>query len=424
MALIANVRPVDSVFNIQSEVINRYLEDGAPSIYPHQRDAVLAIRSYFHRQRSLMIGMVVFPTGCGKTGVAVLTPYALNAHRVMVITPSVTISQQISDAFSGNAEKCFLIKRSMVNDTSEHRQMFLPFPAHIKSSIGIQTALPSSLMVVNAHKIGGQSRVRIEDIPASGYDLVIVDEAHHYPADTWRLLINHFHDRNVRCLFLTATPNDRNGNPLAYIPDDLGQVGRQPIPICYELDRGDAVRGGIIRDRRFDEVGQLNDNDECAMRLVADKIKKTLREHDQQDPSIKHQAMVLTQQTENFNAARDFERIYGDDCRLFIKGSGNRILRDFNAHQFSTLIIIKRLLEGYDNHNVSVVAIVRNVAPTSQILFTQFVGRAVRIAHVNRPGGQADPVTAVIISHIRHNQQRNYDNFDKIAEDDLVVDED
>ena len=52
----------------------------------------------------------------------------------------------------------------------------------------------------------------------------------------------------------------------------------------------------------------------------------------------------------------------------------------------------------------------RNVGLNSKVLFTQFVGRAVRKLH---PG---DSVTAEVISHVCHNQLQNYENFEKIAQ--------
>ena len=86
------------------------------------------------------------------------------------------------------------------------------------------------------------------------------------------------------------------------------------------------------------------------------------------------------------------------------------MLNQFNKHELHTLVIVGKLLEGYDNKHVSVDAIVRNVSPKTKVLFTQFVGRAVRKAHRN------DPVRAVVMSRPSHNQRVNYDNFDECAE--------
>ena len=237
--------PPQSVFKIQHAAMMGLLQrlktqqDKAISLYPHQVEAVLALCDYFDPQtqsapNSSNIALVVLPTGCGKTGVAVLASYALNASRVLVITPSIIISRQIHEAY-GN----FLIQHGVVPDTPEVVQAVLPTRSLIKKSSEIKEGWSLMVMVVNAHKIGGQSSVGIDEISPEGYDLVIVDEAHHYPAPTWKKLVDHF--SNSRRLFLTATP-EHKGIPILSIPP------------CYELKRSVAIHRGIIRDVMFDET--------------------------------------------------------------------------------------------------------------------------------------------------------------------------
>ena len=235
---IFNTRSTDMVDFLESEY--RRNEEGTKlisSLYPHQIEAALKLREYFDPQKNPSgsnIALVVLPTGCGKTGVAVLASYVLSASRVLVITPSIIISRQIDKAYGR-----FLIDHGVISDTPEDAQDTLPTKSLIKKSTEIQEGMRSMVMVVNAHKIGGQSSVSIEDIPREGYDLVIVDEAHHYPAPTWKLLVDHFY--NSRRLFLTATP-EHKGKPIL------------PIPPCYELRRNVAIARGIIRDVMFDET--------------------------------------------------------------------------------------------------------------------------------------------------------------------------
>ena len=81
--------------------------------------------------------------------------------------------------------------------------------------------------------------MKIENIPSNGYDLVIVDEAHHYPAPTWKTLVDHF-DKSRR-LFITATPKYK-GEPIF------------PYEPCFTLPREVAVQSGIIRNIEFYEV--------------------------------------------------------------------------------------------------------------------------------------------------------------------------
>ena len=227
-----------SVFNTQSRKIADFVHGPSANehIHLHQIEALCATENHFSYDTKPNIALVVLPTGCGKTGVAVLAPYLLNASRVLVITPSLKISQQIHEEFRG--ERMFLLQRRIIK--VEHMLRFRPIGNYITHSSNIIENLSHPLMVVNAHKIGGNSRVKIADIPNDCYDLVIVDEAHHYPADTWRYLVNHF--SNSRRLFLTATPYHRG----AYIlPDN---------PPCFSLSRQDAEARGIIRPVGFFEA--------------------------------------------------------------------------------------------------------------------------------------------------------------------------
>ena len=208
-------------------------------IYPHQIEALCATENHFGDDKKPNIALVVLPTGCGKAGVAVLAPYLLNPSRVLVITPSSKISQQIYEEFCG--ENMFLLKRGIIKD--EDRLQFCPLNPgnYIKHSKDIKRNMTYySLMVVNAHKIGGRSRVKIADIPNDRYDLVIVDEAHHYPAPTWKYLVDHF--PNSRRLFLTATPYYKG---VKILPDNA---------TCFSLSRQKAVARGIIRSVEFFEA--------------------------------------------------------------------------------------------------------------------------------------------------------------------------
>ena len=257
----ASVRP-QSVFNAQNASMVQFLEDQYQKhqrgedtlVYPHQVEAVRRLQEYFDPQvqsdpNASNIALVVLPTGCGKTGVAVLASYALNASRVLVITPSIIISRQVAAAYgkkrNESLDESFLIKRKIIPNTPENVQLVLPTVSLIEKSTEILDGMRSMVMVVNAHKIGNEEQpdrltnVKIKDIPRQGYDLVIIDGAHHYPALTWEAIVKHF--SNIPQIFLTATP-EHKGRPILAIPP------------CYELKRSVAVDRGIIRDVEFDDT--------------------------------------------------------------------------------------------------------------------------------------------------------------------------
>ena len=146
-----------SVFNTQSQALFDFLnsEDAATHIHQHQIDAVCRVHEHLRDPDKPNIALVVLPT---KTGVAVLVSCVLNATKVLVITPSVTMSKQIYDVFCDKVNM-FLLKRQII--TAEEIPLLLPLGVCIANSTEVLDNLHFPLMIVNARKIGGQSNVAI-----------------------------------------------------------------------------------------------------------------------------------------------------------------------------------------------------------------------------------------------------------------------
>ena len=153
----------------------------------------------------------------------------------------------------------------------------------------------------------------------------------------------------------------------------------------------------------------------CLLQAIAKRMEQHLNIHDRLDPSVKHQGMVLTQTKVGINPAETFcdiyNELYPNKCAVYVSETRKDILDAFVDGRIRTLVIIGRLLEGFDHKPVSVLGIVRNIAPTSRVLFAQFVGRAVRKNHPN------DPVPAQIVTHPSFNQRPNYETFEELAEE-------
>ena len=124
--------------------------------------------------------------------------------------------------------------------------------------------------------------------------------------------------------------------------------------------------------------------------------------------------MVIAQTKEDLNSARKFcslyNNLYPDHCEVYDSDSASSVLTRFINGKIRTLVIIGKLLEGFDHKPISVLGIVRNIAPTSRVLFSQFVGRAVRKTSVD------DPINAQIVTHVCFNQRVNYNNFDQVTD--------
>lgn len=144
-----------SVFNTNHHVISSFLDNpalaGAPNhkVFKHQLEAAINIRDWFRNAELPKTALVVLPTGTGKSGIAVLAPYATNSTRVLVLTPSVVITKQIADTF-GN----FLVSRGVF--LTRDRSKFTPSTAAVTRTVQLRQALAANVnvIIVNAHKIG------------------------------------------------------------------------------------------------------------------------------------------------------------------------------------------------------------------------------------------------------------------------------
>ena len=82
---------------------------------------------------------------------------------------------------------------------------------------------------------------------------------------------------------------------------------------------------------------------------------------------------MLTQTKVGLNPAETFCNIYNElfpnKCGVYVSETRRDILDKFQDGKIRTLVIIGRLLEGFGHKPVSVLGIVRNIAPTSRVLF-------------------------------------------------------
>ena len=158
------------------------------------------------------------------------------------------------------------------------------------------------------------------------------------------------------------------------------------------------------------------------LQSIAIRMEQYLNKHDRADPTVRHQGMVITQTKTRKNPAEPFCKMYNqlfpNKCAVYVHKTSKVILEQFVRGEIRVLVIIGRLLEGFDHDRISVLGIVRNIAPTSRVLFAQFVGRAVRKT------SPVDPVIAWIVSHECFNQRQNYNTFDKLAEEDPIDNDD
>jgi hypothetical protein len=170
---------------------------------------------------------------------------------------SAQVARQVHAAFKGSKDKLPELQELGIVTAAAIRYVvpaaFLVTESRQLLPEGDASKIVNNPVILNKAKVGGASVVEVAQLPPNDFDMVIVDEAHHYPAPTWRALIDHY-PNSIR-VFLTATTTYRGG----YILDP--PTTAQRIDPCYTLTREDAVARGYIRDIQFVQVGELHDTD-------------------------------------------------------------------------------------------------------------------------------------------------------------------
>ncbi|XP_021957724.1 uncharacterized protein LOC110853719 [Folsomia candida] len=403
-------------------VIKSLTVNNLGKLYPHQIKALLAVKAYFDSSPNIPEhpALVVAPTGAGKSGIISLLPYVLGSAKAFVLSPSLCITDQLEKTFglkNENVKDSFVFEIGLVKE--EDLNGFLERGLVIRNATAPVNMKWSNLVIVNAQKFSTRSSCRlamptalqedcdeeIRDMKAvikkiqenfMSFTTLIVDEAHHYPASTWDLIVKEFKGKQI--VFLTATPYRGSGK------DPLWK-GQE---ITHKINQQTLIDNNTLRPIEFREVKNSEipwstnfGESDWQLKKLERIILEIINDHDRQVPGVQHKAMVLVNtiaEAEDGSAAMDRSTYYTSQ-------DGTQNLRAFENGLYRILFVCGRLLEGYDNSEISVCVILRNVG--SPGIFTQFVGRCIR----TNPKDGSDTVTAVVLSPEVYKQQKNFNEY-------------
>jgi len=374
-------------------------------LYAHQNEAIKALDQ---KNKSPFEGLLVLPTGGGKTLTAVhwlLGNFIDKRKKVLWIAHRHELLDQAFETLKFSAYPSLLSDterfryRVISGDTNKHDR-----PVNIQPTDDIIIASKDSLN-------SGLNYLTDNWVNHSTEILLVVDEAHHATAKTYRKLIDsikqNFKDRGkadgFRMLGLTATPfrTDKSEQGLLkkVFPDD----------IIFSEHLRTLITRGILAEPVFENLEteldfykELTDRDIRSIedfdklpKKVAEKIamssirNKRIVDHyvenrEKYKPllvfavDIQH-AIALNGLFKKRGINSDFvaSKIIdaGTGATISVKENSEKIKR-FRAGKLEVLINVEMLTEGTDLPNVQTVFLTRPT--TSTLLMTQMIGRALR----------------------------------------------
>ena len=414
MAFPACPRP--SRFNHYGKYVVKQCEG---KLLPHQKEACANLRKWFCKDKKEEIALVSMPTGTGKTGIICCFPFFLAEEKlqepnleikfsnpILVIAPNLEIASQLERSIAispQGPEENFLLKREIVPPVADD---VIPLGRKVeKTSDIVQEFLKQyDFIIANAQKFleGSWEESLRDDL----FQAVIVDEAHHFPAQTWWRIIEKFKS-HAMVVFLTATPyrSDR----------------KQVVPmenVAYFLSLKEARDKGIIRKTAWNELDCESDDDQEAIKSILKEIHRIQQEKNQKYPlpnKIPHMAMAIATDVDDANGAASlWNSLFGSGAIAyhsdFKKYEREKMMAKIKRNEVKLLVVVDMLQEGFDHPPISIAAILTKIV--SKVKFVQFIGRAQRIVR-SKEGRESPNIVANVVTHSHFKQGQNYQMFEE-----------
>jgi excisionase family DNA binding protein len=389
--------------------------------------ALLHTREFFGAGKNKAI--LQLPVACGKTGLSSLLPLGLVKGRAVFIAPNLTIKDELYKAMDiTNRQKCFWRKTNVLRQD----QMTAGPLACTLDTGNISIATKSHIVITNIQQLATNVDKWLTQFPDNFFDMIVVDEAHHSAAKSWRRVIERF--PNAKVVHLTATPfrSDRqeiDGELVYRYPFrsatlkgyvkrlKASYVAPSEIELSFSDERG--------RTYTLDEVLKLKEEDwfsrgialalPCNQHIVDSSLSKL---EELRQSGTQHQLIGVAC---TINHARDIrslyqERGYNADI-IHSKQTDDQqetVLAALRNGTLDCIIQVQMLGEGFDHPKLSVAAIFRpfrTLAP-----YIQFVGRIMRVV-VQNDLTHPDNV-GHIVTHLGMNLDERLKEFKQFENDD------
>jgi len=347
--------------------------DGRPGFRPAQIAASHAVSAHFFDSKQP--GLVTMPTGAGKTTVLITVAFLLRPQRVLVLTPSRLVREQIAENFSILAD----LKKI------EALPLDLPTPrvfateGMIGSDEDWESLRQYDVVVATVPSVSPREGA-IPEPPADLFDLVLVDEAHHSPARTWSRLLDLL--RSAKQILFTATPFRRDEKEI-----------KAKFIFTYDLRR--AYQDRVFGDITFQPVERRG----AASIDVAIAQATEAKFRSDRAAGLEHLVMV---RTDGVARAKELKELYDRNTRLrlaFVSGQHSlghvkRIVGKLRSNELDGIVCVNMFGEGFNLPNLKIAAV---HSPHKSLAITlQFIGRFARTGQANIGGATflAEPTSS------------------------------
>lgn len=392
----------EEISNKNAGTISVVNEDSGIRLYKHQEEAIQKLQSQIGRSGDIFSGLLVLPTGGGKTLTAaywLAKNFLSKGKKVLWIAHRHELLEQAKTTFHERlAYKDIFGTKSSFNYriiSGNHDK-----PVNIKSSDDLVISSKDSLNAGFKHLYNNWLKDQDEVF-------LVIDEAHHATAKTYKKLIENIRENvnKFKILGLTATPFRTAENEQGALHKVFSN------DIIYKVDLRTLITRGILSEPVFEEIqtefdmtSQLNEKQLDNLKFfdidtISKDVADSIAENSQRNAVIVNQylkektrykqTLVFALNVTNAIALTTLFKNQGIKAEFVVSAIKDRItganisqqenkekIDQFRRGDIEVLINVNILTEGTDLPGVQTIFLAR---PTiSSILMTQMIGRGLR----------------------------------------------
>lgn len=350
------------------------ISDASPAGFRSaQIAAIHAVSAHFFNSKQPAV--VTMPTGSGKTTVLMALAFVLRAQRVLILTPSRLVREQIAENFSALVD----LKKIEALPLDLTTPRVFATEGTIGSDEAWEDLRQYDVVVATVPSVSPRDGV-IPAPPTDLFDLVLVDEAHHSPAKTWSRLLDLL--RSAKQVLCTATPFRRDEKEI-----------KGKFVFTYDLRR--AYQDRVFGDITFRPVerGAAPSVDIAIARATEAKFRAD------RAAGLQHLVMV---RTDSVARAKELQELYESNTGLrlaFVSGAHSlgfvkRVIAKLRTNEIDGIVCVNMFGEGFNLPNLKIAAI---HSPHKSLAITlQFIGRFARTGQAGIGGATflAEPTSS------------------------------
>ncbi|UFX83388.1 DEAD/DEAH box helicase [Candidatus Absconditicoccus praedator] len=318
-----------------------------------QKGAIYGVLS--HWTISTKPGIVVMPTGTGKTETLISLILYAKLNNILIIVPSDVLRKQTYEKIL----ELGVLKENLIINT-KIKNPLVGVLYHGDSQENIKKICKNSNIIISTMKLISNLDDNSKQELINNLDYFFVDEAHHSKAETWDAFLGKAKANNKRIVKFTATPFRQDN-----------QIIDGSIVYNYSLRK--AQNDGLFKSINFLPIEAFDNT--VSDSEIAEKSTQQLK--NDKNSGYSHILMVRVSKISRTSEVLDHYKNIYDESKIVTIHSDLRdykkkeILRGIKNGQYDVVICVGMLGEGFDLNMLKILAYhdkYKNLSTTLQLL--------------------------------------------------------